>query len=405
LKKRGELDAERERELTSIGFEWQPHSKQWEQMFDALRKFHSDNRHCRVPSKWPENPKLASWVATQRARKAESKLSEDRIARLDALGFAWRVYSTGAQPQSEALETNDDVWEQMLAALETYRNEHRDCKVPAQWPPNPKLANWVSKQRQFKKSGKLKPERVAALEKIGFEWILGRGSVRPLLPRIGNALTATQAWEEMFLALQQYKQQHENCLVPQRWKENHKLADWVSEQRMAYNKGRLDAERTRRLEELGFDWDPNNTHWEKYYWQLVEFKKEHGNTNVPQRSGKYAALGTWVRNQRAAKRYNRPIMAERAKRLDEIGFVWMLIEPMSWEKMFAALVEFKKIHGHCNVPQKSREHKSLEQKRLGKWVNSQRTAYYRKRLPPERQRKLEEIGFVWNLRPNLAPAP
>ena len=80
-------------------------------------------------------------------------------------------------------------------------------------------------------------------------------------------------------------------------------------------------------------------------------------------------------------------MAERAKRLDEIGFVWMLIEPMSWEKMFAALVEFKKVHGHCNVPQKSRGHKSLEQKRLGKWVNSQRTAYYRKKIATGRQRQ------------------
>lgn len=97
-------------------------------------------------------------------------------------------------------------------------------------------------------------------------------------------------------------------------------------------------------------------------------------------------------------------MAERAKRLDELGFIWMLVEPLSWEKMFAALVEFKKNHGHCNVPQKSREHKSLEQKRLGKWVNSQRTAYTRGKLNPGRKQQLDSIGFVWNLRPNLSPA-
>jgi hypothetical protein len=97
-------------------------------------------------------------------------------------------------------------------------------------------------------------------------------------------------------------------------------------------------------------------------------------------------------------------MAERAKRLDELGFIWVIIEPMAWEKMFAALVEFKKIHGHCNVPQKSHGHTSLEQKRLGKWVNSQRTHYYRRKMRPDRQRQLESIGFVWNLRPNLAAA-
>ena len=203
----------------------------------------------------------------------------------------------------------------------------------------------------------------------------------------------------MFLELQEYKQTHGNCLVPQGWKGNRKFADWVSEQRVANNKGRLDADRFRRLEALGFDWDPNNNHWEKYFRQLVMFKQEFGHTNVPQRSGKYAALGTWVRNQRAAKRYKRPIMAERAKRLDEIGFVWVLVEPMAWEKMFAALVEFKKVHGHCNVPQKSGENK-----RLGKWVNTQRTHYKRRTLRHDRKQQLDSIGFVWNLRPNLAAA-
>jgi hypothetical protein len=279
-------------------------------MFDALRKFHADNGHCRVPSKWPRNPKLASWVATQRARKSSRKLSAERIAALDVLGFSWRIGPSGAKPTAET-------------------------------------------------------------------------------------------WDAMFLMLEQYKQAHGNCLVPQRFKGNPKLADWVSEQRMAYNREQLDTERIRRLDKLGFDWDPNNTHWEKYYRQLVEFKKEYGHTNVPQRSGKYRELGTWVRNQRAAKRYSRPIMAERAKRLDELGFIWVIIEPMAWEKMFAALVEFKKIHGHCNVPQKSHGHTSLEQKRLGTWVNSQRTANFRGKINPARKQQLDSIGFVWNLRPNL----
>jgi hypothetical protein len=242
------------------------------------------------------------------------------------------------------------------------------------------------------------------LDKIGFEWILGKGTVQASHEKRGISPTAAQIWETRFQELQQYKQTQGNCLVPQSWKGNRRLADWVSEQRVANNKGLLDMERYRQLEELGFDWDPNNNHWEKYFRQLVEFKQEHAHTNVPQRSGKYRELGTWVRNQRAAKRYKRPIMAERAKRLDEIGFMWTLVETVSWKDMFASLVEFKKVHGHCNVPQKSREHKSLEQKRLGKWVNSQRTANTRGKLNPARKQQLDSIGFVWNLRPNLAAA-
>ncbi|MDD5140399.1 MAG: Helicase associated domain protein [Verrucomicrobiales bacterium] len=471
FKKNGEFDAAREQRLNGIGFEWQPLSKQWEQMFEMLRQFHSEHGHCRVPTKWSKNPKLASWVAVQRARKVAGKLSAKRITALDALGFSWRVSWSGGRPPGQAWEamfavlkqfrlendhanvpqkfvpnrklgwwvtiqrrdrrkgkldstqiarldelgfdwspqhggvsSDDEGWGKMLEALQAFKSEHGHCRVPGQWSGNRKLANWVATQRRFKKHGELKAERMAALDGIGFEWIVERRGALPMLNQRGNILTAAQAWDAMFLALQQYKQAHGNCLVPQRCKENPRLADWVSEQRVINNKGLLDAERSRRLDELGFDWDPNSNHWEKYFRQLVEFKQEHGHTNVPQRSGKYRELGTWVRNQRAAKRYKRPIMAERAKRLDELGFIWMLVEPLSWERMFTALVEFRKIHGHCNVPQKSREHISLEQKRLGKWVNGQRTANFRGKISPARKQQLDSIGFVWNLRPNLAAA-
>jgi hypothetical protein len=463
-KKHGELEVEREQKLNSIGFEWSPYSKQWEQMFGMLRQFHSDHGHCRVPAKWPKNPKLASWVAVQRARKPAGKVSTERIAALDTIGFSWRIGRSGGHPSNETWDamyallkqfhsengnanvpqqfaanrklgwwvttqrrnkrkgklttsqiaqldeldfdwspfgdpSHDGRWEKMMTALETYKKEHGNCRVPAQWEENPKLANWVATQRRHKKLGELKPERVTALERIGFDWRI-EAKNRPHHPRNINTQTAAQDWEAMFLALKEYKQTHGNCLVPQRWKQNHKLADWVSNQRMARKREKLEADKAQRLEELGFSWDPVTARWEEMFQQLVEFKKEHDHTNVPERTGKYRELSNWVRNQRAAKRYKRPIMAERAKRMEGIGFIWCLVEPMSWEKMFAALVEFKRVHDHCNVPQKSREHKSLEQKRLGKWVNTQRTQHYRGKLRADRKQLLDSIGFIWNARPN-----
>jgi hypothetical protein len=287
FQKRGELDTERKRKLDSIGFEWQPYSKQWEQMFDALQKFQAEQGHCRVPGRWPENVKLASWVATQRARKAAGKLSDDRIKRLDNLGFAWRVYSDESQPPGETSKAHDRAWEQMFAELEIYRSEHGDCKVPTQWPNNPKLANWVATQRQSKKSGKLKPERIASLNTIGFEWIVGKGTVQTFHEKRGITPTAAQMWEVRFCELTEYKQAHGNCLVPQSWKGNRHLANWVTDQRMAYRREQLDAERLRRLEELSFDWDPVTNKWDEMYQQLVEYKNQYGDTNVPQRSGKY----------------------------------------------------------------------------------------------------------------------
>jgi len=199
----------------------------------------------------------------------------------------------------------------------------------------------------------------------------------------------------MFQELLHYKQAHGDCLVPQRWKENRSLAEWVSGQRMAYFRKRLAPDRIQQLTEVGFEWDPLGTRWEAMFQKLVEFKNEHGHINVPRTSPKYIELANWVQTQRAAKRYGRPIIAKRGKRLEEIGFDWRRVNRDPWERMLEILIEFKKVHGHCNVPQKGGQHK-----RLGKWVNTQRTHFKRGDLKPDRVRQLEEVGFVWNTKDN-----
>jgi hypothetical protein len=63
-----------------------------------------------------------------------------------------------------------------------------------------------------------------------------------------------------------------------------------------------------------------------------------------------------------------------------------------WERGFAALCRFRAREGHC-CP--SRHH--LEGNvPLGAWVATQR--YYKDRVLPERKRRLNAIGFVWDWR-------
>ncbi len=61
----------------------------WEEMFQALVAFKKDKGHCRVPAKWSENPQLGTWVGTRRRDFRKGRLSEERVARLEALGFEW----------------------------------------------------------------------------------------------------------------------------------------------------------------------------------------------------------------------------------------------------------------------------------------------------------------------------
>jgi hypothetical protein len=90
----------------------------------------------------------------------------------------------------------------------------------------------------------------------------------------------------------------------------------------------------------------------------------------------------WCSNQRARKGQLSP---ERIARLEAIGFYWD-VDAAVWEKMFAELVAYKKVHGHCNVPQHSGP--------LGNWCGNQRAR--KDMLSREQIERLNEEGFSWN---------
>ena len=136
--------------------------------------------------------------------------------------------------------------------LLAYWEEHHNCRVPLRWNENPQLATWVHWVRASRKRGKVSPERIQQLDELGFDWDL-----------------LESAWESKFKALEAYKQVHHDCNVPQEWSENPQLAKWVSKQRG--KKDRLSSEQLRRLNGLGFDWEPVTSYWEAMYKALVTY--------------------------------------------------------------------------------------------------------------------------------------
>ncbi len=64
-------------------------------------------------------------------------------------------------------------------------------------------------------------------------------------------------WEEGFRQLQTYKKRTANCLVPQSYGINgFNLGHWVSAQRRRLATGTLSDQHKRRLDSIGFVWDP-----------------------------------------------------------------------------------------------------------------------------------------------------
>jgi Helicase associated domain len=194
------------------------------------------------------------------------------------------------------------MWEMMFQKYCEYVAQQgiaAACYVQAK---GSKLANWVNTQRQFQREGQLDIRRRQKLDGVGFIWHAQDG-----------------AWEQGYESLKDFKAREGHCRVPQTHVEGiFQLGRWVARQRRA----RLTIldERKRRLDAIGFVWNPLEDTWEKGFAALTTFKAHEGHCRVPQNyiEGTFK-LGSWVQGQRA----NRDTMLpERMQRLDAIGFVW-----------------------------------------------------------------------------------
>ena len=230
----------------------------------------------------------------------------------------------------------------------------------------------MKKQRQAKPEQKLVPERERWLEDLGFVW----------------SKSSDERWQEMFRQLEEFHMEYGHCNVPRHYEENPKLGWWVNNQRQAKADGKLAPERERRLEDVGFVWSLQDEAWEEMFWQLEEFRMEHGHCNVPSRYEENPKLGWWVNNQRQAKADGK-LAPERERRLEDLRFVWSKSSDERWEEMSRQLEEFRMEHGHCHVPSWYEKNP-----KLGSWVKKQRASKAEGKLDPERKLRLEVLGFI-----------
>lgn len=204
-----------------------------------------------------------------------------------------------------------------------------------------------------------------------------------------------EAWERKFGLLRKYASQYGHCNVPQKHPD---LGRWVNDQRTNYKKWEkgskttLTEERRRLLEGIGFLWSPNELIWNERFEELKAYKKRTGHFNVPQKGN---TLGKWVNDQRTQYKKlmdgGRSNLTEARKRiLEGIGFSWNAKEA-NWHERLEELAVYKELHGHTRVP--------IRENKLGRWVDKQRTEFRRSYLSDERKAKLDELGFVWHLRP------
>ena len=128
----------------------------WDQWYGRLKAYKDRMGDCRVPAQYTalEGYHLGQWVSVQRLSRA---LSDERKARLNALGFDWSPHGT--------------AWEEGLERFRAFVDEYKHCDVPPQYksPDGYKLGRWVIRRR-FRKDT-LTREQIGMLDALGFDWV------------------------------------------------------------------------------------------------------------------------------------------------------------------------------------------------------------------------------------------
>jgi superfamily II DNA or RNA helicase len=295
------------------------------------------------------------------------KITIDLPATVDAnFGNALRTY---------LVEQVTASWNFWFGLLEAFVEREGHCFLPAQYKTKDgyRLGGWISHQRKAKDS--MLPERKARLEELpGWSW---------------DALS--DQWEEGFCYLKEYADRKGNTKIPVLHKtaDGYRLGGWATTQRG--NKESISPERKARLEALpGWSWNFFSDRWEEKFCELLSYKAEHGDVNVPRYDS--SGLGAWVSNQRNNKKMS-AISEDRIRRFDEIGFEWDT-QNAQWEAALNKLIEYKKMHGHINVSQRDKTG-------IGRWSHGQRQNRNKGMLSDDQIRRLEEIGFEWTPRDSV----
>jgi superfamily II DNA or RNA helicase len=249
MRKAGKLSEARAARLKRLGVDVgekvsPSQSEQWNTKLAELEAFRLRHGDCRVPYRWDENPTLGRWVAYQRHMRRAGKLSPDKVAQLDALGFMWDPPHVGIISTDEGKTSRrpDPIWAERLAQITAYRSAHGNCRVPFRWAENPELGRWVAYQRHARKTGKLPSYRIARLDALGFEW------------RDNTQGYKVDRWESKFAELEAFRIRHGHCRVPARWPESPALGIWVVRQRRMCKAGKISPDRIAKLDALNFDW-------------------------------------------------------------------------------------------------------------------------------------------------------
>jgi hypothetical protein len=257
-----------------------------------------------------------------------------------------------------AFSNSIENWELMFKEAVEYQKANNHLHPPH---TNYKLWHWVTNQRHNYKNAVLSEKRKELLDGIGMDWDYGVNS----------------KWMSIFKEVESYIKVHNN--EPQR-KTNKRLYNWVFQQRMKDDEGKLNDEQSKLLNSLVSEKTFSDKNWERKLELLKEHKKQTGDFIF---STSHPLYNTTKYTRKAYKTNSIPPHV--LEGLKEINFPFK--KQKTWEEAFLELKQF--MHKHHELPSHSSAFSFLY-----RWILEQRVRYKNNKLAPKQITLLKSINIL-----------
>ena len=206
------ITPERIATLDAIGMVWDVPDYLWEQNYSAAVRYHRTYGHLNVPIDYVDKDgiRLGMWLKSVRScRKGKNRraeLTDEQIARLDALGMNW-------------VGKHNAAWEAGYAEACKYRQKYGDLNVPPSYVTESgmRLGRWIRSQREAYRTT-LSDTRKQKLDALGMIW------------------QPEDSWNVKFRLVEQYYEINGHTNMPADYVVNGVwLRRWLSEQKSRLN--------------------------------------------------------------------------------------------------------------------------------------------------------------------------
>lgn len=348
----------------------------WDMYYASAKQYYKENGNLEVPARYitEEGYALGSWLNNQKAiRKGTivGKLTEDQIQKLDSIEMIW--------------DSLDYFWKQNFRLAKEYYLTSGNLDIPTNYKSTDgkHLGNWILRQRQLYKSNSLTDEQIKKLDSIGMDW----------MDRVDRV------WENGFIQARDYSEEYGNLSVPKNYrsKTDFPLGIWIQRQRSLYKNNKISENRIKRLTDVGMNWNPDN--WESRFKLVKQYYEEHGTINISQKEVVQGVwLGKWIVSQKKAMQEGR-LTHEQKELLKTLPMEEVGRKDNRWWSMYEEAKKYYLKFGHLNVPM---DYLTSSGKKLSDWIIRQRRNYKLGKMPLEHKEKLDDIGFVWDIKGKLS---